>query len=150
MKITLPIRGHYKVDGKPSGRYLVAYDIENLDFHYVSGITFNQLNFSSAPIMAEFIPGSMARSLFVGYATNIADSSVKTSGETSPIGAGFSLTASPIFVRGAEMDELSVGFSTAETSASLVRKTVLNDFDSMTLAEMDGFRLYDLSYITSE
>ena len=150
MKITLPVGRYYKIDGKPSGRYSTAYSVEHMDFLYVGDVSCNAIGLGTDAIMAEFVPGTMVRSLSVGYSTDAVNGSLKIAGEANPSVIGFNLATSPIFVRGAEVDKLSIGFATTETFAALVRKTVLNDFDSMTLAEMDGFRLYDLSYITIE
>ena len=150
MKITLPIGRHYKIDGKPSGRYSAAYSIEHMDLFYTCNETFHSLSFSTESIIAELVPVAIIYPLFARYSTSAENSALNISGNVNPDTIGFNLTATPYFVRYAEIDSLSIGFTATELLVPLLKKTVLNDFDGMNLAEMDDRYLYDLSYITIE
>ena len=150
MKITLPIRGHYKVDGMPSRRYSITYNIDSLDIFYMGNVTYNELNFSSCPITANFALNPVVCPLSACYSINAVNGSLKTLSDVTPAGISFSLSASPVLIRGAEIDDFSVGFSVTEVFAALMKLTTLNDFDGALLSKMDHRSLNDLAYVVIE
>lgn len=149
-RITLPIRGFYKINGEIAGKYLAEYGVENLNFAYVGNGGQNNLGFGMNQVMADFVPGAMVRPLNIGYGLTPVQASLTIQGVAEQMNIGFQMSASPVFIRSAEDTELGVGFATSEASAALVRKTVLGDFDGLTFGEMDDQLLYDLAYITIE
>lgn len=150
MKITLPIKGYYKIFGDPRGSYNATLGIENLSFAYGGDTLQMGLGFGADSIHAEFVPGSIIRPLSVGHALSSADAQLTVSSDTEILRVGIGMSATPLFIRSAENSEFGVGFGVSEAAAALVRKTTLGDFDSLTLGEMDNQVLYDLAYITIE